>query len=99
WYGDRSRERPGARGTGKERRVMRFVSRKTRRGAGELAGAILWGALALTPLSARAGQAPVMPMVLPQQSLPYLQQLNGSTGFTVVCLSQAPDANTGGMTP
>jgi hypothetical protein len=78
---------------------MRSVSRGSRRGASRLTAAILMGMLALTPRSARAGQVQVMPMVLPQESLPYLQQLNGGTGFSVVCLSQAPIASAGATVP
>jgi len=65
-------------------------------GAWKLSAGVLLAPLALAaPLWAKKQTAQRHPLVLPRQSLSYMPQLNGSTGFSVICLSQVPDPGTG----
>lgn len=74
---------------------MRPVFPQSVSATGLLSLALLLGVVGLAPQSARAGSAPGMPLVLPAQSLPSMEQINGQTAFAVVCYSQAPIPGTG----
>lgn len=64
--------------------------------AGSLWVVILLPLLGTTPASAKKQPHQRHPLVLPRQSLPYIQQLNAGTSFSLVCLSQTSVPGTTG---